>query len=777
MASPNPPGAGGPPSQARPAKPAARRPSAAQPTFRRRVEPVIPLTFLRHRPTASTATSELPASPLRSNVKAAPTSKQQRKELLSEPPLAAEQEQEDPQVSTATTTNGPETGARATVSAPQEHELDATEATRRPQPETQVELMDFRTQDTASPSQTPSDTTLPGMEFAKKQSRPVVLCSHSFPDTALSAPSTGSVPPLASSPPPASSFTNDTNANGNMRKPFYPANNHPVNLRGPVPEPIRLPALPGNHSGVHQHHPSNGSMVFGTLNGSSTPSPHPHSGGAYPPPMPIAPEQLPATSIDVLGRPVMAPAPIDVHAPVAMNHGPLTPHSLHGSHSSRADEFVPKGLPVNGINGADVARPGPPLGVGRHAYHPGNRTPYTPDGFDPLGDIMAFADFIGSRFARPEFADCEVVLEIPDRLTATNSQFPGALNGPLRIPAHRIILSQHPAFSQMIYEHAQQGEGPCVIRIHSDDPFLRPDSMWRAIQYLYGCRYVPMPPHLEVQPDTEKFQFTLGYAAAGACIEVPHVSILAVREASKLLSWDTVEKGLEFALVGLQVDRRTAGVPHGLSTFRFKHGVYVSELVDKIVMFLTTFFPPNFVLDPNVEDPGYVRLPSLSTDSTIGQSADGGHGGCSSRTSNINIKFGDMELDEGNGYNIPQVTQQSGEIRSALSRMLLNVPFELLKLVLDSNSLGSASGWPTYQERRRILTEVIAQRESRRLRLLSDIKAGRYRGLVPLERLREDSGQLLELPWYNACWKEICVYKANDMVTLDRMWTSLEVAS
>ncbi|PSR84079.1 hypothetical protein BD289DRAFT_453537 [Coniella lustricola] len=762
----NPPApAGGLPSQPG----TTRRPSAAQAAFRRRVEPVIPLTFLRHRSSPSTATSELPASPLRPNANAIPISQQQTNK-------ATEQKKPEDAQPLAASANGVVAQDKPTTPAsPQEHELDAAEATRPPRPEARAESVDIYNQDTASPSQPPSEFTPSGTELMEKQSHVEVLFSHAFPDAAPRAPSTASIAPLVSSPPPPPPFTTNTMANGNMRQPFYPANNtHPVNLPGSIPEPIRLPTHSLNHSRVHQHQLSNGSMVFGGFNGSSSPSPHPHSGSAYPPPLPIAPEQLPVASVDVLGRPVMVPAPIDVHVPVAMNHGPLTPHSLHGSHSSRADEFVPKVLPVNGINGADVGRPGPPPGVARHAYYPGNRTPYAPDGFDPLSDVLSFADFISSRFARPDFADCEVVLEIPDRLTATNSQFPGALNGPLSIPAHRIILSQHPAFNRMIYEHAQQGDGSCAIRIHSDDPFLRPDSMWRAIQYLYGCRYVPLPPHLEAQPDTEKFHFALGYAAAGACIEVPFVSISALREASKLLSWDTVEKGLEFALTGLQVDHRTVGVPHGLSTFRFKHGVYVSELVDKIVMFLTTFFPPNFVLDTTVEDPNYARLPALPADSTAHQNANEGHGN-GSRMSNINIKFGDMDLGDGSGYKASPATQQSGEIRSALSRMLLNLPFELLKLVLDSNSLGSASGWPTYQERRRIITEVVAQRESRRLRFLSDLKAGKYQSLLPLEQLREDSGQVLDLPWYNACWREDYVQKANDLVTLERVWTSLEL--
>lgn len=470
---------------------------------------------------------------------------------------------------------------------------------------------------------------------------------------------------------------------------------------------------------------------------------------------------------------MVATAPIETHAPVTMNHGPLTPHSFHGSQSSRNEDFNGKSL-ANGINGVDVARPGPlPGGAGRPPFHPNNQPPFSPDGFE-VGEAMGFADHVSSMFARSEFADCELVLVMPDRLTSINSQYPGLVNGPLRLPAHLLVLSHHPMLRKMIHESAQSGVQPREVRVVSDDPFLRADAMWRAVKYLYGCRYVPIPHGLEKESDVEKFHFTLGYAAAGARLEVPYVSITAVREASKLIGWDTVEKGLEFALAGLEIHPDRTQIPHTFPQFRYKHGVYVGELVEKIMMFLITRFPTNFGLDTTVEEPRYARLPALPVRSqdqpapeTINHNIHGGQ--APPRMTNINIKFGDMDPGEANGRTQNGPSQYPGGHSAALSRILLNLPFEMLKLVLESNGLGGVSGWQTVQDRRRVMADVLAEREARRLRFICELAAGRYQGPVPMDGLHSKEPRLLDGTWSNVCWKEEYLPNA-DVPMMGRMW-------
>lgn len=474
-------------------------------------------------------------------------------------------------------------------------------------------------------------------------------------------------------------------------------------------------------------------------------------------------------------------APIDTHAPAAMNHGPLTPHSFHGSQSSRNEDFTvkPQVNGINGINGVDIGRRGPPLGVGRPPYHPNNQPPFSPE----IGEAVDFAQYISSMFANPDFADCEMVLVMPDRLSSTNSQYPGMPNGPLRLPAHQLVLSRHPMLRKMLHESNQLGDGPRQIRIVSDDPFLRADAMWRAVKYLYGSQYVPLPLGLEKESEVEKLLFTLGYAAAGACLEVPHISIIAVREATKLLSWDTIEKCLEFALVDMEIHPGRVHVPHAFPQFRYKHGVYVGELVEAITMFLITQFPSNFALDTTVEDPPYSRLPALPTtyQDQSGHKAFSHsvhHGGQPlSRKGNMNIKFGDMDSNEANGHaqDVPS-SQYAGGHLATLSRILLALPFEMLKLILESNGNGVVSGWQTAQDRRRVMSDVVAEREARRLRFIGGMMAGKYQGPVPTEGLRSKEPRLLDGLWSNACWKEECL-PASDVPIMGRIWEPLSDAS
>lgn len=463
-----------------------------------------------------------------------------------------------------------------------------------------------------------------------------------------------------------------------------------------------------------------------------------------------------------------------------MNHGPLTPHSFHGSQSSRnGEDFVGRPL-ANGHNNADLGRPGLPPATGRGPFPPNNQPPFSPAGFE-VDEAMGFTEYISQMFARPDFADCEVVLVIPDHLTTTNSQYPGTPNGPLRLPAHRLILSHHPVLRNMIQEQAQQADGSREVRIVSDDPYLRADAMWRAIKYLYGHRYVPLPRNMEKESDLERFHFALGCAAAGAHLDVPPVSINGIREASKLVSWDAVEKGLDFALTGsvLNFDH-LMDVQHTFPQFRYKYGPYVGELVEKIMMFLIMQFPTNFTLDTTVEEPRYTRLPALPAVSrdTSGSGIANHNlpGQAPSRLSSINIKFGDMDLSEGNGRVKSPPTHPSVGYNAGLSRILLNLPFEMLKFLLESNGLGSVPGWQTVQDRQRVMSDVIAEREARRLRFVGELAAGRYQGHVPSDGLQSNKPQLLEGSWNSVCWREECL-PTTDVPMIGRTWIPLGGAS
>ena len=724
---------------------------ASRPFVRKRVEPVIPLPYLQRRPKQPPASTQVP-SPLRTNSEEDtppnPDSDQGRPKTDEVKDLAND---------VKPTADGP-----APPQKNEEEETASAKAETEPRPqEPEPVSAGPATQGDAVQQPVAGVVTPPGTSSIW-QTYSSNIFSQSSADVAPSAPSPVPFPPPAMSP-----ITYDR-----MHPPFYPVNNHPVPFRAPVPAQHAL-----NGPRMHQQHPSNGSMVFGGFHGSNTSSPAPHSGGIFPPPVPIAHEQMPVAPVDAFGRPIVSTGPIDNHASVALNHGPMTPHSFHESQSSWVadDNHAPKPL-ANGHNGVDTGRLGPPPGVTRVPQPPHNQPPFSPDNFE-VGDAMNFTEQISQAFARPDFADCEICLVIPGQLTSVNSQHPGAPNTPLRLPAHGLILSTNRILRSLMQEQARQTDGPREVRISSDDPFLRADAMWRAVKHVYGCRYVPLPMALQRESDVEKFHFALGYAAAGALLEVPHISINAMVEASRLLSWDTVEKGLEFVLRESNiVPNRMDGLQAPLfPQFQYKHGIYVNELVEKTMMFIISNFPSNFVLDTAVEDPRYSRFPSSPTRESAAEVSTSNTpvGQLSSRLASINIRFGDLDPSENNGHSQPREQQHSDDYRAALSRILLNLPFEMVKFLLESNGVGGVSGWQTVQDRRRVIPSVIMQREARRKAFISRLKWDRWQqDRAPADGLTSEDPQLLAGGWNNVCWEEQCMPNA-EMPVMDRRWRPL----
>ncbi|KAI3393394.1 hypothetical protein diail_4323 [Diaporthe ilicicola] len=716
----------------------ARKASPSQPVLRRRVEPAIPLPYLQRRPKNPTASTQLP-SPLRTNSEDAAASSSQEKPRTQPEQVDSDADDRKQTVGVvpAQAVEQKETGAVKHEPVNHHQELKPVSAGSAPQDAV------------VSPPTTGELTP---------------------PETAPSAPSSVSIPPQAMSPAPY---------NGVPPPPFPPAEHHPAHFRGPVPEPIRLPQLNFTHRAVHQHHPSNGngSMVFGGFPGSNTPSPAPNSGGAFPPPVTMARDQMAVPATDAFGRPVPPTALNDGLVHVPMNHGPMTPHSFHESQSSRTADENGTIIPfMNGHNGMEFTRPRPPPGIARVPPPPNNQPQFNAEGLE-IADAMIFTDRINGMFANPTFADCDICLVLPDRLTSVNSQHPGQLNAPLRLPAHKLILSMNPILANLMQKQAEQQDalrrGLHEIRIASDDPYLRADSMWRAIKHLYGFRYIPMGKITPDNSDMEKFHIVLGYAAAGALLEIPHISINAMVEASKLLSWDTVEKGVEFALREAAIVLNRTDGPHGclFPQFQYRHGVYVNELVEKIMMFIITHFPNNFTLDTTVDDPRYARLPPTSpAPETAGPEIVKGIRAPSQMSSRKSMpRFGDLIPDENDSYAQTVSHQESFEHAAALSRILLNLPFEMVKFLLESNGIGGVSGWQTAQDRRRALPHVVAARESRRVRFVSEFMAGRHEGPDPGVALRSQEPQLLEGVWNSVCWREQCVPNG-DAPMIERIW-------
>lgn len=548
-------------------------------------------------------------------------------------------------------------------------------------------------------------------------------------------------------PPPPSNIPT------HMPPPFFPANTPDVvyGMDGPRPS--------------HQPHPSNSSLHFG-FHESNTSSPAPHSAGYAPPPglplpngrpshmgRPSGPDFRPQsmafgnefepTSLDPYGPSTASYAPPDGGYPPYMgNYVPSTPHSFHGSQSSAPpDEMYGQFSPFAGANGSHN-----PVDDGRgrvHASGPmmgmppplGMMPPMPPPHMVPgmlEPDPEQFFSHFKNSFQDPRFADCTLELRFSDNRAP-----------PMKMPAHRLVLSRSPFLEKLMGSDSMprrkgQGQPNSTVVVTADDKYLRADTFITALQRLYGFPLFSIPappPGSEDLPlaggAVDRFSFVVSYAAAGHLLQCLSVVIRGMEMATQLLSWDTLEPALEFAL-GASSARGTVDIHE-----RYPYGAPTRILLDGIVGFVTDHITSDFVLDTTVPDPkGYRRLPEVPEQPKRSPSSKraspaivkgtSGHAPQGARRSRLSkIKFGDMS-DEGtaeaqNGGATPPQGSPSPQV-AALSRILLNLPFGCLKAVLESPRLGHPEAG---EARQRIAVDVVSERESRRLAAVEAVKTGR----------------------------------------------------
>jgi hypothetical protein len=106
------------------------------------------------------------------------------------------------------------------------------------------------------------------------------------------------------------------------------------------------------------------------------------------------------------------------------------------------------------------------------------------------------------------------------------------------------------------------------------------------------------------------------------------------------------------------------------------------------------------------------------------------------------IKFGDISPPSHNGdlsvgkAGLAPSGPKPTPIDSILSRVLLNLPFALLKQVLEHPSLSKNSGELSIENRYKMITEIVSEREARRLRAVDALRTSQDRNMrFYLERL------------------------------------------
>ncbi|KAI8961326.1 hypothetical protein F5Y11DRAFT_357793 [Daldinia sp. FL1419] len=582
-----------------------------------------------------------------------------------------------------------------------------------------------------------------------------------------------------------------------------------------LPDPANLHGPPHMHHYQHHPHMSNsGGVVFGGFAGSHTPSPAPPPNGFMPPSLPpvsvdgdghirsqpnghhhapsgsnfpgpintqFRPDMVSASNIDAYGQVSghIPHPPFDPFSPTGGRFGISTPHSLHGSHAS--------GEP-NGVENGSIP-PYPPNGMpfGNHAHHEHpvghpHPTPHFPP-FIPLEHFSRHPSFLDpglrdsiiyfqDQFDSRELTDC--VLE----LVSTKG-----LHHPVKITGHKLILARSPALKHHIMAARATDLGSQTITLESDDSYLRSDAWWSAVRRLYLFPLLNPAMMADVASGlhfadgkTDRFEFCLGYAAAGHLLHMPDVFMRGLQMAADFITWDTIEEALGFIFEGTTLRHVNYDNDQDVE-LDFGYGPDVRFLLQAAMNFLINAFPPNFELDHSVADPPKLaRIPAIPINAT---SPTGGMTPTIARGTNMrgamkpnrlsSIKFGDLPAA------LPEdgapLSRGPAKCSPVLSRILLNLPFQELRVVLTSESDG-ASGWNTAQDRYHAVSDVVAEREARRIRAVEAIRVGVIPNSLEIQqRLSAQRRYAIVEPWDVLNWQEEAIQpRGAEVPRIVRRW-------
>ncbi|KAL1881484.1 hypothetical protein VTK73DRAFT_3546 [Phialemonium thermophilum] len=603
--------------------------------------------------------------------------------------------------------------------------------------------------DAAAQSLSASDPSTIGNKEGQESSAPPSSLANSTSTAGMAAPET-----QGASPTPTR----------RLAIPFRPSSNgvqyhSSVAIPGPAPVPPPHYTSTNSHRRHNPQHSKGGGLVFGGIHGSNifARTPHTTGGPGHREKPSYAPDGIALPAIDDYGRPLLASPGADGFPPTVGNHhGPPTPHSFQGSQSSTpAEDNGYSQFPApNSLNGY----PAHPLGLHQHLAGMDPRMNMT--GLFPVAGGSSSAmevsriqaqtlSFLRAGIEHGEFSDCTLELHFMNDTAPVDAETRrSGSQSPLRLRGHRFILSQSPTLKYALQtQGTSEGE---VLRLEVRDEYARPEAFYFTIRTLYGWDFGDdyLPTYLNFKSVRDEFDLALGYLAASNYLQLPLIHTKALRYICyRLLHWETIEQACKFAL------------PSAIFGPRHNHpagseGFSVDELLDAIMSFVISRFPPNFVLDTTVGDYGFSRLPlsgpvtpsaqrSTTPQETVvhGKTSSVSHSRSASSASQTmprnprlfstnprlsGIQFGDLSPQattngtESNGkQNVPSATSSPSRSPTPwdtiLSRVLLNLPFALLKQILEHPGLGKPSGDMSMPTRQGLISGIIAEREARRL--------------------------------------------------------------
>lgn len=430
---------------------------------------------------------------------------------------------------------------------------------------------------------------------------------------------------------------------------------------------------------------------------------------------------------------------------------PSYPSSVHNDFEASGQPFY-----TNGINGhADSMHVNHQPRLGAKGSQAGPQT-LSNGGFAPprpmhpqfpprpMHDHLdGLVEYLLHHLGNPTYADYTLELHYSD-----------CRAHPVKIPGHNLLFARSPVLNNLMATTTGQlsvDGSRRLLRLETEDRFVTSDGFHLAVSRLYGGQLLdeggPSVTRHAGNP-VRRFNLALGYAASGHVLAIPPVIARGVMVAVQLITWDTVEKALDFAIDGGLDSQWTMERSHdGYS--RSTYGHIVNELLSSALTFVLRNFPANFDLDTSVPDFAHnSRLPVISGIQT--SRALTAHPRLSS------MQFGDLTITDDDTSGSPP--------SFILSKLLIALPFHLLKYILEHSRLGSVEGWATARLRQKVIHTVIEEREKRRLKVLNSS--------IPNSTRSENRTQ-----WEAVGWNEHVMSSSSspDLPTITRTWVDFHL--
>lgn len=435
--------------------------------------------------------------------------------------------------------------------------------------------------------------------------------------------------------------------------------------------------------------------------------------------------------------------------------------------SSVQNEFEGNGLPFHGRFTAPIA----PNGVNGHAEdmhgiqqprprvngaQNGSQTPINgnlvphrpmPPQFPMRDHLDGLLEYLSDQFDNAAYADYLLELHYSD-----------CRAHPIRIAGHNLLFARSPALNNLMATTTGQltvDGSKRLLRLETDDRFVTSEGFYKAMSRLYGLPLLDEGgPSMARSPESpvERFNLALGYAAAGHILHISPVVDRGIMGACRLITWNTLEKALDFAIDG-GLDSHWTFDPNHRGYSRSTYGRMANHLIQSALDFTLSSVPANFDLDTSVPDFSHnSRLPVINVPDV--QPIRPSKHQLKGNPRLSAIKFGDVTFSS---EDTPEATAAF-----VFSKLLISLPFHLLKYVLEHPRLGNvAEGWTSTKLRQKLILTAVEERESRRLKV--------FNAPIPNSRRMDNQTQ-----WEAVGWKESVIISSTpsspDLPTLTRTW-------